>query len=56
MTTLTGQFIFLCWAAFIIYWIVASFGGQAHSRETAGMVAYLNSAHCSGNCVFYDET
>jgi hypothetical protein len=25
MTTLTGQFIVLCWAIFIIYWIVASF-------------------------------
>jgi protein-S-isoprenylcysteine O-methyltransferase Ste14 len=26
MSNLTGQFIALCWAIFIIYWIVASFG------------------------------
>jgi protein-S-isoprenylcysteine O-methyltransferase Ste14 len=36
MTTLTGQFIFLCWAVFIIYWIVASFGVKRTVERQAG--------------------
>jgi len=36
MTTLTGQFIFLCWAIFIIYWIVAAFGVKRTVEKQAG--------------------
>jgi len=36
MTTLTGQFIFLCWAIFIIYWIVAAFGVKRTVERQAG--------------------
>ncbi len=36
MTTLTGQFIFLCWAVFIIYWIVASIGVKRTVEKQAG--------------------
>jgi protein-S-isoprenylcysteine O-methyltransferase Ste14 len=36
MSSLTGQFIFLCWAIFIIYWIVASFGVKRTVEKQAG--------------------
>lgn len=36
MTTLTGQFIILCWAIFIIYWIVAAFGVKRTVEKQAG--------------------
>lgn len=36
MSNLTGQFIFLCWAIFIIYWLVASFGAKRTVEKQAG--------------------
>jgi protein-S-isoprenylcysteine O-methyltransferase Ste14 len=36
MSSLTGQFIFLCWGIFIIYWIVASFGVKRTVEKQAG--------------------
>lgn len=36
MTTLTGQFILLCWAVFIIYWIIASFGVKRTVEKQTG--------------------
>ncbi len=36
MTSLTGQVIFLCWAMFIIYWIVASFRVKRTVEKQAG--------------------
>lgn len=36
MSNLTGQFITLCWAIFIVYWIVASFGVKRTVERRAG--------------------
>jgi protein-S-isoprenylcysteine O-methyltransferase Ste14 len=36
MSNLTGQFIALCWAIFIIYWIAASFGVKRTVEKQAG--------------------
>ena len=36
MSNLTGQFINLCWAIFIIYWIVASFRVKRTVEKQAG--------------------
>ncbi len=36
MSNLTGQFIFLCWAIFIIYWIVAAFRVRRTVERQAG--------------------
>jgi protein-S-isoprenylcysteine O-methyltransferase Ste14 len=36
MSNLAGQFILLCWAIFIIYWIVAAFGVKRTVEKQAG--------------------
>jgi protein-S-isoprenylcysteine O-methyltransferase Ste14 len=36
MSSLTGQFILLCWAIFIIYWIVSAFGVKRTVEKQAG--------------------
>jgi protein-S-isoprenylcysteine O-methyltransferase Ste14 len=36
MSNLTGQFIFFCWAIFIIYWIVAAFRVKRTVEKQAG--------------------
>ncbi len=36
MSNLTGQFITLCWAIFIIYWIIAAFGVKRTVEKRTG--------------------